>query len=78
MRGWLEPTEPVRTGSWGRVRTVWSDDSVTLSEVMPYIWCQIDLAIYGMADVWIGQVRPVRAVIVDVHEWPLEAEVILQ
>ena len=71
-----ESSMSYRLGPWGRVKTWWEGvDEPTLSDSMPYLWCQIDLIILGEG-FWrtfqTNQLRATRAIIVDVHPWPEE------
>jgi hypothetical protein len=48
------------------VKTVWSDDTVTLSEPMNEYWSNWTLLLYGDPEMWHGQARPVRAILIPV------------
>jgi hypothetical protein len=54
------------------IRTVWSDDSVTHSEAVEEWFGQWILMTYGDAEIWTGQIRPIRASLVGLHYWVLE------
>jgi hypothetical protein len=48
------------------IKTLWSDDSVTLSDPMTEWYANWMLHLYGDALMWHGQARPVRAILIPV------------
>ena len=48
------------------IRTVWSDDTVTLSEPMSEWHANLVVFLYGDEDMWRGQTRPIRATLIAV------------
>jgi hypothetical protein len=50
------------------IRTVWSDDSITLSEAMTEWHANLLLMFYGDSLFWIGQIRPIRAIMIRVSQ----------
>lgn len=54
--------------SYVSIRTVWSDDTITLTEAMPEWHANLMLFFYGDSLFWIGQIRPVRAMMIRVSQ----------
>lgn len=54
------------------VRTIWSDDSATISEPVEEWYGQWIILTYGDDDMWTGQVRPVRASLINYHLFAVE------
>jgi hypothetical protein len=56
------------------IRTTWSDDAITVSEPLEEWFAGWVLLTYADPDFWRGQVRPVRAVLVKRHLFPVDVE----
>jgi len=54
------------------VRTIWSDDSETISDPVEEWFGQWIMLTYGDADMWTGQIRPVRASFINPHLFAVE------
>jgi hypothetical protein len=54
------------------VRTIWSDDSETISDPVEEWFGQWIMLTYGDDDMWTGQIRPVRASLINHHLFAVE------